>query len=213
MQNLVVSLFDKTGEMVRPWLNAGRMVLIVDIQHKPGLHLGDDGFYRLGADLRYGFEVPKELIGEFARIEFVSAFPPCDHLAVSGARWFKGKGLRALSLSIELFATAADFCESSWAPYCIENPVSTISTYWRSPDYSFHPWHYTSNCKDDNYMKATCLWVGNGFKMPQRAIDAYLGKPDNRIHTATPGAGRKDFRSATPKGFAMAVFESNVKMG
>ena len=60
------------------------------------------------------------------RIAFVSAFPPCDHLAVSGARWFKGKGLRRLAVSVEMFATAAEFCEWAGAPYMIENPVSNI---------------------------------------------------------------------------------------
>lgn len=43
------------------------------------------------------------------RVAFVTAFPPCTHLAVSGARWFKGKGLRKLADSIHMFATAAEF--------------------------------------------------------------------------------------------------------
>lgn len=212
MKNLVVSLFDKTGEMVRPWHEAGRMCLIVDIQHEPGLYqLEKDGIWHLGIDLRHGFKIPSQLIGKFGRIDFVSAFPPCDHLAVSGSRWFKGKGLRALSLSIELFATAAEFCEASWAPYLIENPVSTISTYWRKPDSTFEPWHYTLNEPLDNYYKKTCLWTGGGFRMPLWCIDEELGPPDCRIHVASPGADRKNFRSATPKGFAQAVFESNCK--
>jgi len=142
-------------------------------------------------------------------IVFVSAFPPCTHLAVSGARWFKGKGLRALADSIHLFATAAEFCEKSDAAYMIENPVSTISTYWRKPDHTFHPYMFTDFSKSDNYTKKTCLWTGNGFTMPENYVDVTLGTPDNRIHTASPGKDRGDLRSVTPSGFARAVFEVN----
>ena len=132
-----VSLFDYTGNMLIPWLRAGYECHIYDMQHPPCISVRDNGMICHGADLS---EMVPAFFGDIA---FVSAFPPCDHLAVSGARWFKGKGLRKLAKSIELFATAAEFCESTGAPYIIENPVSTISTYWRKPDYSFHPHDYT----------------------------------------------------------------------
>lgn len=194
--------------MARPWIEAGRMALIVDLQHPPGLSTEDGRLFRLGADLRGGFSVPVEM-PQYDRIEFAAAFPPCDHLAVSGARWFNGKGLRALSLSVDLFATAADFCESTGAPYVIENPVSTISTYWRQPDYTFHPWQYAGIEPSDNYTKKTCLWVGGGFVMPQCELLPSGDKPDDRIHKAPPGPERANFRSATPMGFARAVFKAN----
>jgi hypothetical protein len=138
----------------------------------------------------------------------MAAFPPCDHLAVSGARWFKGKGLRCLSKSIEMFATAAEMCCASGARYMIENPVSTISTYWRKPDYSFHPWHFHNYHKADNYCKKTMLWVGGGFVMP----DKITNRPDHirdYIHSMPPSKNRKYLRSLTPKGFSIAVYESN----
>lgn len=205
--NLVVSLFDKTGAMVAPWVEAGRMALIVDLQHPEGLTTDDGRLWRLRADLRHGFTMPN--LPPFDEVEFVSAFPPCDHLAVSGSRWFKGKGLRALSLSVDLFATAADTCEVLGAPYQIENPVSTISTYWRKPDHVFHPWHYSGHESSDNYTKTTCLWTGHGFVMPERFEDLFAGTPDNRIHTMPPGPERANKRSATPRGYARAVFEAN----
>lgn len=168
--NLVVSLFDKTGNMVKPFLDAGRIALIVDIQHPPGLTTDDGRLWRLGCDLRAGFDLPAGL-PDFAEIEFISCFPPCDHLAVSGARWFKGKGLRLLALSIDLFATAADFCVRMKARYprvryMIENPVSTISTYWREPNYHFHPFQYTGVVATDNYLKNTCLWTSEDYVLP-----------------------------------------------
>ena len=146
-----------------------------------------------------------------ANVAFVFAFPPCTHLAVSGARWFQGKGLRALAESIEMFAVAAEICEASGAPYMIENPVSTISSYWRKPDHTFHPYEYTAFDLGDHYSKKTCLWVENGFVMPEKSRDGSLDgiKPDNRIHAAPPSDDRADFRSATPMGFARAVFRAN----
>lgn len=95
------------------------------------------------------------------------------------------------------------------APYMIENPVSTISTYWRKPDYTFHPYQYTGYCAADNYTKKTCLWTGNGFVMPVPAM-ANLGPPDDRIHKASGNPQRAMFRAATPAGFAQAVFEANA---
>ena len=152
MKPLVVSLYDKTGQMMKPWVDAGRMALLVDLQHPPGLTTEDGVVWRLGADLRPGFKMPDGL-SAYSHVEFAAAFPPCDHLAVSGARWFKGKGLRALALSVDMFATAADACESFGCPYQIENPVSTISTYWRTPDHTFHPHYFSGHCADDNYTK------------------------------------------------------------
>lgn len=193
---------------------AGYRCYAYDIQHddEPVEYIGKSGaIYRCWMDLSN----PDNLFNVWdlpelrSRIKFVAAFPPCDHLAVSGARWFKGKGLRKLQEAIGLFATAAEFCEWSGAPYCIENPVSTISTYWRKPDHTFHPHDFTGYHAGDNYTKKTCLWVGNGFTMPGVNRDESLGEPDNRIHAAAPSPERANFRSMTPQGFATAVFLSN----
>jgi hypothetical protein len=206
MRNIVISLFDYTGIMVNPWAEAGYECWIVDVQHPAGVSQPKKGVHAVRHDLSAPWMFP----GNRDDIAMVFAFPPCDHLAVSGARWFRGKGLRALQTSIGLFASAAEFCEWGGAPYMIENPVSTIATYWRKPDHIFHPYQYTGFCPGDNYTKKTCLWTGNGFVMPDPKI-ADVGRPDDRIHKAPPGEGRKNFRSATPEGFARAVFEANHK--
>lgn len=201
----VISLFDYTGTMVRPWVEAGYKAVIVDIQHPSGM-TEEEGVIKVGADIRAGWMPPREMLDD---VRCVFAFPPCDHLAVSGARWFKGKGLRKLALSVDLFATAAEVSEWIGAPYMIENPVSTISTYWRKPDHVFHPHHYTAYSPEDNYTKTTCIWTGNGFVMPEPHKNLLLPDPDDRIHKAPPGKDRKNFRSATPEGFSMAVYEAN----
>lgn len=205
MNGIVVSLFDKTGNVARPWAEAGYDCVCYDIAHAaPRIErVGRGQIMFIPLDLMH----QKPIAG--GKVAFGFAQPPCTHTAVSGARWFKGKGLRLLADSIYMFATAAEFLEEADAPYGIENPVSTIATYWRKPDFMMHPWWFTRFERNDNYTKSTCLWVGGGFVMP--AMDWYspLGAPDNRIHAAPPSDERSDFRSAAPMGFARAVFEAN----
>jgi hypothetical protein len=103
-----------------------------------------------------------------------------------------------------------DIAEWSGAEWIIENPVSTMSSYWRKPDYSFHPGDYADFCMSDNYSKKTCLWASPGVVMPKPARSGDLPPMDDRIHKAPPGPGRANFRSATPMGFARAFFEANA---
>ena len=198
---IALFLFDYTAAAAKPWADAGYTCYCVDIQHSPG-ESRDGNIIRVGADMHIWMP-PR---GDIA---FVAAFPPCTHLAVSGARWFKGKGLRALADSISLFAKAADICEWSGAPYFIENPVSTISSYWRKPDFAFDSCDYAGyeGGHDDLYTKKTCLWTGGGFVMPEpKRLDPSDG---SRMHLIPPGPDRQNLRSATPAGFAQAVFEAN----
>ena len=203
-----VSLFDSSAVMLEPWAEAGYQCWAVDIVHHRGRTISDDGINLINL---IGHDLSTPWLPPFDRSEivFVSAFPPCDHLAVCGARWFRGKGLRALASSIELFATASEWCEWSVAPYLIENPVSTISTYWRKPDCSFHPWEYAGFEPTDNYTKKTCLWTGGGFVMPEPFPLEGAPEPDDRIHKMPPSPQRTALRSQTPRGFARAVFMAN----
>jgi len=62
--------------------------------------------------------------------------------------------------------------------------------------------------ESDGYHKNTCLWTGNGFKMPEIKPVALHAKAD-KIHKCPPGSERANIRSATPMGFARAVYEAN----
>lgn len=197
---LVLSLCDRTGIMVKPWADAGYECLCVDMQHK-GVSKVDNITF-VGADVR-------DWLPPLSEYRIVFAFPPCTHLATSGARWFKDKGLSKLAEAIDIVDRCRLICEWTGAPYAIENPVGTLSTYWRKPDYTFNPYDFTAFELGDNYTKKTCLWTGGGFVMPPVNMAPDLDKPDNRIHLAPPTANRGDIRSMTPKGFAQAVFLSN----
>lgn len=180
--------------MVKPWADSGYICYCVDIQHSPG-KTTDGNIIKVGADMLEWLP-PREPIA------FAAFFPPCTNVSVSGARWFKDKGIGSLIQALKLFDVSVKLGEWSGAPYLIENPVSTISTYWRKPDYVFDPCDY-----GDPWTKKTCLWVGNGFRMPEKhRVPPSLG---SKIHLMTPSADRADKRSETPEGFAMAVFQAN----
>lgn len=147
-------------------------------------------------------------------IAAVFAFPPCTDMAVSGARWFASK--READPMFQAKAVAvAEQCRTigrlSGAPWFVENPVSVLSRVFGKPDHWFHPADFTALEPGDNYTKRTNLWTGGGFVMPAPARDASLSAPDDRIHKAPPGPDRENFRSATPLGFARAVFAANAR--
>lgn len=206
-----IFLCDRTGIMAEPWAEAGYECWCVDIQHS----IRNDRVVRIGAgrihfvwgDART-WRPPSGI-----DIAFVAAFPPCTHVAVSGARDFATKGGQMLRDALETFEACRQAAAWSGAPYMIENPVGVLSSipHIGKPDHYFHPWHYTAFCREDHYTKNTCLWTGNGFVMPPMAIDPMLAgvKPDDRIHKASPSDDRADVRSATPRGFARAVFLAN----
>lgn len=182
---MIYSLCDLTETMLEPWKDAGFETTAYDLQ--------------TGTDILDITDLPDA--------QMVFAFPPCDDLSVSGARWMQGKGLVSLARSILLVGHCAALAEASGAPWVLENPVSTLSTYWRKPDARFDPWMY-----GDPYFKATCLWYGNDFKMPLPISGTPPpGTSKTHILHQAPGPERKNVRSATPPGFARAVFDANHK--
>lgn len=85
--------------------------------------------------------------------DMVLAFPPCTHLAVSGAAWFKEKqrdGRQQMGIGFFLQFTALDHIPR----VVIENPIGIMSKLYRKPDQIIQPWQF-----GDNYNKSTCLWL------------------------------------------------------
>lgn len=205
MNGIVLSLCDRTGVMVRDWADAGYECWIVDLQHEPGIHR-DGNIVRVGCDLLRWLPPRKNFKAAFA-------FPACTDLAVSGARWFKDKGLSGLGSAIELVERCRDIVEWCECPWLLENPIGTLSTYWRKPDYQFDPCDfagYLDDPKIDAYTKRTCLWTGGGFVMPEtRPVVPIHG---SKMHRLPPSVERANLRSVTPAGFAKAVFDANCNL-
>jgi len=121
------------------------------------------------------------------------AHPPCTHLAVSGARWFKDKQQEhkeALEFVMELM-------EAPIPKICIENPISIISTRIRKPDQIIQPWMF-----GHGETKATCLWLKN---LPKLEPTNIVEGRDSRIHKMPPGPNRWKERSRTYPGIAQAM--------
>jgi hypothetical protein len=205
----VISLCDLTGNMTKPWVEAGYKAVLVDPQH--GTTRVEGSVARFAGTIEDAMDDIGEMI-QRGEVAMVFGFPPCTDMAVSGARWFEAK--RAADRMFQAKAVMiAEQCRTigrlSGAPYLVENPVSVLASAFGKPQHTFHPADYTAYEPGDNYTKKTCLWTGGGFVMPAPAKDPSLGAPDNRIHFASPGPERANFRSATPMGFARAVFTAN----
>lgn len=200
MTPAVISLFDKTGNMVKPWAEAGCECYCVDIQHSIRAERVDGNIHYVWGDVRTWCPtayVAKRLIAVFA-------FPPCTHVTVSDARDFRIKGTAMLRDSLEMFSAAEHAGKWSGKPYMIENPVGKFSDHMGKPDYTFQPWQF-----GDPYTKKTCLWTGNGFVAPKPTVYEQPLELDARIWKMPPSEDRADKRSETPMGFANAVFQAN----
>jgi len=229
----VISLYDYTGEALKPWAEAGYACYAFDIQHLDTKVEGyaNGGFIRYeGLDL-HDFSTYQDLFFRFngRKVAFGMAFPVCTDLAVSGAAWFKKKA-EADPLFQQRAAQHAIDCASLFddlgCPYFIENPVSVLATKWRKPDHTFHPYEYGGYIvKDDAqhplwpdyiadrdaYPKKTCLWTGNGFVMPPKvSVEPETGHSRQHLKLGGKSAKTKNIRSATPRGFAIAVMAANT---
>ena len=125
--------------------------------------------------------------------DLMIAHPPCTHLAVSGARWFKDKPKEqkhALWFVEQLF-NAPIF------KIAIENPISIISSRIRKPDQIIRPWQF-----GHGETKATCLWLKN---LPKLTPTNIVEGRKNRVHHEPPGPERWKNRSRTFPGIAAAM--------
>lgn len=131
----------------------------------------------------------------------ILAAPPCTHLAVSGARWWKKKGESALLEALAIVDACLRIILISkpmfWA---LENPVGRLKHYLGEPQFKFDPCDF--GCP---YTKKTYLW--GKFNPPVKNPVKPIGT--NFIWTMPPGPDRTKRRSITPSGFAQAFYEAN----
>lgn len=140
--------------------------------------------------------------------DMIIAFPPCTHLASSGAAWFAEKRKDGRQQAgIDFFMSCIN---ANASRICVENPVGIMSTHYGKPSQIIHPWQFGHEAS-----KTTCLWlkglppltptkvVGkgevvtfkSGKKMPRWYADAWQ----------LPPAERAKIRSATFDGIADAM--------
>jgi len=129
--------------------------------------------------------------------DLMIAHPPCTHLAVSGARWFKHKAQEQ--------ADAIRFVEMLWsAPIpriCIENPVGVLprlSKLGKATQY-IQPWQF-----GHGETKKTGLWLKN---LPPLTPTNIVEGREGRVWRTPPGPNRWKERSRTYTGIADGMAE------
>ena len=125
----------------------------------------------------------------------IIAFPPCTHLASSGARWWPekqadGRQQEAIDFFMMLANHKAEYI-------AIENPVGIMSRAWRKPDQYIQPWQH-----GHGETKKTGLWLKGLPKIvPTNVVDGR----EQRIWKMPPSEDRAKLRSKTYTGIARAM--------
>lgn len=127
--------------------------------------------------------------------DLMIAHPPCTHLAVSGARWFKDK----VTEQEEALRFVQALMDAPIPRICIENPISIISSRIRKPDQIIQPWQF-----GHGETKATCLWLKN---LPPLIPTNIVDGREAKVHRMPPGHDRWKERSRTYAGIAKAMAE------
>lgn len=133
--------------------------------------------------------------------DLMIAHPPCTHLAVSGARWFKDKGpeQRAALWFVQ------QLLDAPIPRIALENPVSIISTHIRQPDQIIQPWQF-----GHGETKATCLWLKN---LPPLQPTRVVSGRASKVHKMAPSPERWKNRSRTYSGIARAMAKQWGSLG
>lgn len=127
--------------------------------------------------------------------DMVLAFPPCTHLAVSGAAHMAEKRADGRQQAAIDFFMA---CVNANAPrVAVENPVSIMSTVYRKPDQIIQPWQF-----GHGETKATCLWLKG---LPLLKPTQIVSGRTPRVWLTPPGPSRSKIRSKTYPGIAQAM--------
>lgn len=139
-----------------------------------------------------------------AEWDLIIAHPPCDHLAISGSRWFpeKQRDYRQQKAIVFFMQMALAICDR----VAVENPISIMSSVYRKPDQIIHPWQF-----GHPEQKKTCLWLKNLPKLEEtdNVYEHMMTLPEKercRIWWMS-GKDRARRRSVTYEGIAKAMAE------
>ena len=140
--------------------------------------------------------------------DLIIAFPPCTHLASSGAAWFEQKRKDGRQQEgIDFFML---FTKSNCPKIVIENPVGIMSKVYRKPDQIIQPYMF-----GDPYSKRTCLWLKGVPKLiatdevePEERVSFSSGRTMPKWYADAwkrPPSERSKIRSKTFPGIAKAM--------
>ena len=134
--------------------------------------------------------------------DMILAFPPCTHLAVSGAAHFAKKiadGRQQEGIDFFNLFTNLDVQR-----VCIENPIGIMSKLYRKPDQIIQPWMF-----GDKAQKSTCLWLkGLPLLTPTDIVDKgefYISPQGKKLPKWYSDNKSAKVRSKTFQGIANAM--------
>ena len=225
----VICLYEHSGLSAKPWAEAGYDVWCYDIANEnEEIPCGKGTIVKRRWDAHTRDAMETIFYATTDQV-LVLGFPPCDDLAVSGAKHFQDKLRRDPDVfnkamrRVHIVRNIADWLK---VPYAIENPKSRIATLWRKADYIWSPHQYAGYLPEDDvhpvypeiieprdqYQKETHYWIGNGFIIPPRDPRPPL-HPLANMYTKLGGNSErtKRIRNSSPRGMAQAIFEFNRK--
>lgn len=138
------------------------------------------------------------------RWDMIIAHPPCTHLAVSGARWFKN-GRKPLYLQDQAAEFFMRFINADCERIAVENPVCIMSTRYKKPTQIINPYEF-----GHPEQKRTCLWLKGLPKLvPTNNVYEYMMTLPVKERTKIwqMGSGHSKERSKTYLGIGEAMAE------
>lgn len=241
MIGVVVSLFDHSGEAVKPWAARGYECWCFDILHTE---------YRIEGNIRYmpaglnpgaaGWGLVESVMRSARGHCVLFSWPPCEDMTVSGNRHLAAK--RAINPDFQIIASqrailSAEIAERYGFAWIVENPIGALCRLWRKPDQIWDPCDFGGYLPDetehptwpryiaprDAYTKKTGAWFGGGFVFPERRpiIPEVLERVTksgrsirgSRQFMLLGGSSQKtkQIRNLTPRGAALAFCAANAK--
>lgn len=213
-------LYEASATVRDAWNAAGHDFVSVDLRGRPGdpLHVVMDALTFLRQP-------------EAEELDLVIAHPPCTYLSVSGQHWNQrnhGRAactLYALDHVRKLFAELDRLAETRRRQpgkrrfaYCVENPVSIISTEIRPASQIIQP-----NEHGHDASKATMFWLldlpflvptkrvrGRRVEWPKgsgKMVERWANQTDSGQNALPPSEDRWSIRSETYEGIAAAMVE------
>ena len=135
---------EESQAVVKAFRALGHVAFSCDTQPcsggKPQWHLQKDCFEALERDGPW---------------DLLIAFPPCTHLAASGAKYWGAKRADGRQQAAVEFVKRLYWAEGV-ARVAIENPLGCLSTEWMTPTQTIQPYEF-----GDPFTKRTNLWLRN----------------------------------------------------
>jgi hypothetical protein len=212
-KGIIIILCDLNGIIGNPWRKAGFEVIEIDPQRENN-----------GTILGMMPAISKAILSN--RVVFVCGFPPCTDVAVSGAKHFESKRLKdphfqtRAALVAEQCRMIGEICQ---VPWFFENPVSVFASIFDDCKLTyFNPYEFGGYLPEDDtnpqfpdiypaqdgYPKKTGLFYGGGFVLPEKKPVPFVKEYPGFKKLGGKSLRTKNIRSATPRGFAQAIFNT-----